>query len=92
MRELREARSWSLKRLSTESGVSVAAIQKIESGDTNPNLLTVLAIADVLGESVDRLIAVSRKASQISNVVRGALPLRGRLAARSRCRRWTIRA
>jgi transcriptional regulator with XRE-family HTH domain len=76
LRELREARSWSLKRLSAESGVSIAAIQKIESGETNPNLLTVLAIADVLGESVDRLVAVSRKASQISNVVRGTLPAR----------------
>jgi DNA-binding XRE family transcriptional regulator len=42
LRELREARSWSLKRLSAESRVSVAAIQKIESGETNPNLLTVL--------------------------------------------------
>jgi len=76
LRELREARSWSLKRLSAESGVSVAAIQKIESGDTNPNLLTVLAIADVLGEAVDRLVAASRKASQVSNVVRGSLPVR----------------
>jgi transcriptional regulator with XRE-family HTH domain len=76
LRELREARSWSLKWLSAESSVSVAAIQKIESGETNPNLLTVLAIADVLGESVDRLVTVSRRASQISNVVRGALPAR----------------
>jgi len=76
LRELREARSWSLKRLSAESCVSVAAIQKIESGETNPNLLTVLAIADVLGESVDRLVAASRKESQVSNVVRGSLPLR----------------
>ncbi len=81
LRELRGARSWSLKRLSAESGVSVAAIQKIENGDTNPNLLTVLAIADVLGESVDRLVAASRKASQISNVVRGELPLRALGAA-----------
>jgi transcriptional regulator with XRE-family HTH domain len=76
LRGLREARNWSLKRLSAESGVSVAAIQKIESGDTNPNLLTVLAIADVLGESVDRLVAASRKASQASNVVRGSLRVR----------------
>ena len=35
-----------------------------------------LAIADVLGELVDRLIAVSRKANQVSNVVRGTLPAR----------------
>jgi transcriptional regulator with XRE-family HTH domain len=71
LRDLREARSCSLKRLSSESGVSVAAIQKIESGETNPNLLTVLAIADVLGESVDRLVMLSRNASQISRVQRG---------------------
>jgi len=76
LRELREARSWSLKRLSTESGVSVAAIQKIESGETNPSLLTVVAIADALGEPVDRLVAASRKANQVSSVVRGALPAR----------------
>jgi transcriptional regulator with XRE-family HTH domain len=74
LRELREVRRWSLKRLAKESGVSVAAIQKIESGETNPNLLTVLAIADLLGESLDRLVAVSRRASEVSNVVRGALP------------------
>ena len=74
LRELREVRRWSLKRLAKESGVSVAAIQKIENGETNPNLLTVLALADLLGESLDRLIAVSRRASEASNVVRGALP------------------
>lgn len=74
LRKLREARSWSLKRLARESGVSVAAIQKIESGETNPNLLTVLAIADLLGEPLDRLVAVSRRASEISNVIRDTLP------------------
>jgi transcriptional regulator with XRE-family HTH domain len=75
LRTLREARSWSLKRLSVESGVSVAAVQKIESGETKPSLLTALAIADALGESVDRLIAASRKASRISHAVRGNLPM-----------------
>ena len=58
---------------SAESNVSIAAIQKIESGETNPSLLTVLVIADALGESVDRLIAASRKASQLTHVVRGTL-------------------
>ena len=29
LRHLRKARSWSLKRLSAESGISIAAIQKI---------------------------------------------------------------
>jgi transcriptional regulator with XRE-family HTH domain len=76
LRSLREARRWSLKRLAGESGVSIAAIQKIESGESNPSLLTVLAIAEVLGESVDRLVAASRKAGQLSHVVRGASPER----------------
>jgi transcriptional regulator with XRE-family HTH domain len=67
---------WSLKRLSVESGVSIAAIQKIESGERNPSLLTVMAIADVLGESLDRLVAASRKANQIKDVVRDSFPVR----------------
>ena len=75
LRELREARSWSLKRLSAESNVSVAAIQKIEAGEASPSLLTILAIAEVLGEPVDRLVAVSLKASRTVNVVRGVLPV-----------------
>jgi transcriptional regulator with XRE-family HTH domain len=76
LRELREAREWSLKRLSVQSRVSITAIRKIESGESNPSLLTVLAIADVLGESIDRLVAASRKASLINHVVRSDLPAR----------------
>jgi transcriptional regulator with XRE-family HTH domain len=75
LRELREARSWSLKRLAAESGISVAAIQKIEAGEASPSLLTTVAIAEVLGEPVDRLIAASRKASRAVNVARGVLPV-----------------
>lgn len=74
LRELREARSWSLKRIAAESGISVAAIQKIEAGDTNPSLLTVLSLAETLGEPVDRLIASSRAASSTVTVSRGVLP------------------
>lgn len=77
LRTLREARTWSLKRLSVESGVSIAAIQKIESGETNPSLLTAMVIADALGESVDRLVAASRRANEIRDVARGNLPVRG---------------
>lgn len=74
LRELREARSWSLKRIAMESGISVAAIQKIEVGDTNPSLLTVLSLAETLGEPVDRLIASSRAPSSAVTVTRGPLP------------------
>ncbi len=76
LRALREARSWSLKRLAAQSGISVAAIQKIEAGEANPSLVTVLAIAEALGEQVDKLVAASRSASRVVNVARGTLPTR----------------
>lgn len=77
LRQLREARSWSLKRLAAESGVSVAAIQKIEAGEASPSLLTILTVVDVLGEPLDRLIADSRQAEKAVKVVRGSLPKGG---------------
>ena len=39
LRQLREACSGSLQRLSAESRVSVAAIQKIEAGEASPSLI-----------------------------------------------------
>lgn len=77
LRQLREARSWSLKRLAAESGVSVAAIQKIEAGEASPSLLTILTVVDVLGEPLDRLISDSRQAEKAVKVVRGSLPKGG---------------
>jgi len=77
LRQLREARSWSLKRLAAESSVSVAAIQKIEAGEASPSLLTILTVVDVLGEPLDRLIADSRHAEAEVKVVRGSLPKGG---------------
>lgn len=60
LRHLREQRQWSLKRLAQESEVSVAAIRKIELGQSNPSLLTILSLVEALGESIDRLIAAAR--------------------------------
>lgn len=92
LRELREARSWSLRRMAAESGVSVAAIQSIESGGANPSLVTVLALAESIGEPVDRLIASSRAATLGAHLGQGRLgdlsadlvgpSLRPRMAAR----------
>jgi transcriptional regulator with XRE-family HTH domain len=73
LRELREARSWSLRRMASESGVSVAAIQTIESGGTSPSLQTVVALAGALGEPVDRLVASSKAATFAAQVGRGRL-------------------
>ena len=70
---LRQARNWSLSRLSRNSGVSVAAIQKIEAGASNPSLVTVVAIIDSLGASVDQLISEARQVDQGVIVTRGVL-------------------
>jgi len=76
LRELREARSWSLKRLSAEASVSIAALQAIEAGGSNPGLLTIVSLAEALGEPVDRLIAASHAASSTVRVVHGRVARR----------------
>jgi transcriptional regulator with XRE-family HTH domain len=72
IRMLRQSRSWSLSRLSKNSGVSIAAIQKIEAGASNPSLATVVAVVDALGASVDQLISEVRRVDQGAIVARGA--------------------
>jgi transcriptional regulator with XRE-family HTH domain len=76
IRSIREARGWSLRRLSSISGVSVAAVQKIEAGTVSPSLLSVVAIVDALGASLDQLISVSRAPDKTVTVVRGGAPAR----------------
>jgi transcriptional regulator with XRE-family HTH domain len=73
IRALREARQWSLSRLSKKAGISVAAIQKIEAGTSNPSLVTIVAIIDALGASVDKLISEARQLDHGVTVVRGLL-------------------
>jgi transcriptional regulator with XRE-family HTH domain len=73
IRALREARHWSLSRLSKNAGISVAAIQKIEAGTSNPSLVTIVAIIDALGASVDKLISEVRQLDRGVTVVRNLL-------------------
>jgi transcriptional regulator with XRE-family HTH domain len=73
LRELRRSRNLSLRKLANESGVSVAAIQDLEAGNSSPSLLNVLSIAEVLGEPVDRLIAASMQSEHALRHVRGKL-------------------
>ncbi len=54
LRVHRVAKGWSLKRLSDMSGISVAAIRKVELGKSNPGLLTILALLEALDKPVDR--------------------------------------
>ena len=70
IRALREGRRWSLKRLAAESGVSVAALQKIEQGAANPSILTILALVEALGEPIDRLIESARDTGRSIRVTR----------------------
>ncbi|HEX7007575.1 MAG TPA: XRE family transcriptional regulator [Alphaproteobacteria bacterium] len=71
IRALRERRRWSLKRLARESGISITAIRKIELGEANPGLLTILAIVDALGEPIDQVIGLAR-AKTVSVMVKRA--------------------
>jgi transcriptional regulator with XRE-family HTH domain len=73
IRALREARHWSLSRLSKNADISVAAIQKIEAGTSNPSLVTIVAIIDALGASVDKLISEVRQLDDGVTVVRNVL-------------------
>jgi transcriptional regulator with XRE-family HTH domain len=76
LRQIRETKRWSLKRLAAESGVSVAAIQKIEMGMTNTSLLTVLALSEALGEPMDRLVRTSQIETRTRRFVHAAIPRR----------------
>jgi len=72
LRLLRVARGWSLKKLADVSGISVAAIRKIELGGSNPSLLTVLALVEALDEPVDRLIDRAISSGGRAQLVRAA--------------------
>ncbi len=74
LRQLRETRSWSLKDLSGKSGVSVAAIQKIETGTANTSLMTVFALSEALGEPMDSLVRASMLEARTTKVVHVAIP------------------
>ena len=70
LRLLRIGKGWSLKRLADVSGISVAAIRKVELGASNPSLLTVLSLVEALDEPIDRLVAEVRQKGERIRVVR----------------------
>jgi transcriptional regulator with XRE-family HTH domain len=76
LRRLREDRGWSLKRLSAESGVSVAAIQRVENGSANPSFLTALRLSEALGRSLNEIVEGARNARQIRSFTKGTLQRR----------------
>jgi transcriptional regulator with XRE-family HTH domain len=70
IRLLRERRGLSLNDLARQSGISVTGIRNIELGRTNPGLLTIVAIIDVLGVTIDELVAMIRRANKTVYVSR----------------------
>lgn len=60
VRALRLARGWSLGVLAERSGLSKTNVAKIESGDGNPSLETLLRLTEALDITIGSLIAVDR--------------------------------
>ena len=58
---LRTEKSLSLKDLSNRSGISAAAIHKIESNGIIPTITTMMKIADALGKNVSHFIEESNE-------------------------------
>lgn len=57
MRELRQARVWTVEEASERYGVEPAHVRRIEAGRTNPSLATLLSIADALSIDLADLFA-----------------------------------
>jgi transcriptional regulator with XRE-family HTH domain len=60
VRSLRLARGWSLGALAERSGLSKTNVAKIESGDGNPSIETLLRLTEALDITLGALIAVDR--------------------------------
>ena len=55
IRQLRERKGVSLRELARRADVGVATLSRIESGEANPRLSTLLQLADALGVFVGQL-------------------------------------
>jgi transcriptional regulator with XRE-family HTH domain len=63
IRELREERGWTRKKLALRSGLTPQYIAIVETGGNVPSLVTVLELTEVLGADVGevmRRLAVAR--------------------------------
>ncbi|HLT09929.1 MAG TPA: XRE family transcriptional regulator [Micromonosporaceae bacterium] len=68
VRSLRQARGWSLGSLAERSGLSKTNLAKIEGGDGNPSLETLLRLADAFEITLGVLLGADRPAG--THVVR----------------------
>jgi len=60
VRALRHARGWSLGSLAERAGLSKTNVAKIETGDGNPSIETLLRLADALEITVGTLLTADR--------------------------------
>jgi transcriptional regulator with XRE-family HTH domain len=60
VRSLRHARGWSLGVLAERAGLSKTIVAKIETGDGNPSIETLLRLADALQITIGTLLAADR--------------------------------
>ena len=68
IRALRGARGWSLATLASRAGLSKTIVAKIESGDGNPSLETLLRLAGALDITIGSLLGTERPPG--TNVIR----------------------
>ena len=56
IKAIRTEKGWSLKNLSDRSGISAAAIHKIESNGITPTITTMMKISDALGKKISNFV------------------------------------
>ncbi len=61
VRELREKRGWSVRKLAERAGLAFSAVHRLESGKTAPRLTTLEALAAALGVTVPELFVTEPK-------------------------------
>jgi Predicted transcriptional regulators len=64
LRELRKSKNLTNEAAAEGIGISVRAYRHYETGDREPNVDTLIALADYFGVSVDYLIGVMNKDSE----------------------------
>lgn len=75
VRELREARGWTLERAAEAANLDLKHLQKIEAAKLNPTLVTLVRLAEGFGTTVAALFA-ERHVVEVEVAPR--LPKRGR--------------
>ena len=82
IRQLRDIRGWTQKRLSEVSGVPRPTLASLESGGANPTLSVLVQVAEALGVGLDELVSPAKAVARLYRV--SELPLKTRGAVQIR--------